>query len=307
VTALEDVLDRVDRTLAQVGERFPLHADPVTGEWRTTARGSWAAGCWVGLLWLRAKVTGAVRDAEAWSRKLACWADADTATQGLIFWYGAAAGERLGLSDEPVALARRGARSLAGRFDARAGVVPWGTAFGDDGTVRARVDGVPGTLPLLAWAGEEDIARAHAGRHLRLCRERAGWRWDGEAWWPEDEPPVGWSRGEAWWLLAAADARTWFKQDLVVPEWPGLVPHARRGGGPLDTSAAAIAAVALLKLGRHEQAAAVLRELEERHLVEGRLVDGCYAPHVGRELVWGDFFFALALAIEAGLVTAHAL
>lgn len=318
VTALEDVLDRVDRTLVEVGDRFPLYADG--GTWRTTGRGSWAAGCWVGLLWLRAKVTGtvqALRDAETWSTRLECWVDADTATQGLIFWYGAAAGGRLGLSEESTELASRGARSLGGRFDARAGVVPWGTAFGDSPDVRARIDGVPGTVPLLAWVGEHGIARAHTERHLRLCVEAPGWRWDGGTWRPEALPPHGWSRGDAWLLLAAADAVTWLGDDFAEPAhaaadaWPDHVPFAVGVDGPLDTSAAAIAAVALLKLGRRAQATAVLGRLEADHLVEGGLRNGCYDSHTGvavdHELVWGDFFLALALAIAGGEVGAHVL
>ncbi|MCS7475425.1 glucuronyl hydrolase [Umezawaea endophytica] len=317
MTALEDVLDRVDRTLVEVGDRFPLYADD---RWRTTARGSWAAGCWVGLLWLRAKMTGssrALRDAESWSARLECWADADTATQGLILWYGAAAGSRLGLSDVATPVALRGARSLASRFDARAGVVPWGTAFGDTPDVRARIDGVPGALPLLAWAGDLGIARAHTERHLRLCGAAPAWRWDGTTWRPEAVPPPGWSRGDAWLLLAAADAVAWLGDDFVEPAhaaadaWPGHVPFAVGADGPLDTSAAAIAAVALLKLGRRTEATAILRRLEDDHLVHGGLLNGCYDSHTGvavdHELVWGDFFLALALAVAGGEVGAHDL
>ncbi|HWO65132.1 MAG TPA: glucuronyl hydrolase [Umezawaea sp.] len=318
MTALEDVLDRVEKTLVEVGDRFPLHAEG--GTWRTTARGSWAAGCWVGLLWLRAKVIGtprALRDAETWSARLECWADADTATQGLILWYGAAAGSRLGLSTAPMGLALRGARSLASRFDARAGVVPWGTAFGDTPAVRARIDGVPGTLPLLVWAGNHGIARSHTGHHLRLCSGAPGWSWDDGTWRPEATPPIGWSRGDAWLLLAAADAVTWLGDDFTEPahaaanSWPAHVPFAVGSDGPLDTSAAAIAAVALLKLERYDEAAAVLRRLVDDHLVDGGLRNGCYDSRTGvavdHELVWGDFFLALALAIVGGHVGAHVL
>ncbi|WP_178390998.1 hypothetical protein [Streptomyces uncialis] len=101
-----------------------------------------------------------------------------------------------------------------------------------------------------------------------------------------------------------------------------LVPYADtdRPDGPLDTSAAAITAVALLKLARvpgphartyARRAGAILERLVRDHLSEprpgrpaGMLLDGCYdAPRglaVRHELVWGDFFLALALAALTG-------
>lgn len=50
------VLERTGQTAAEVGPRFPLYADPETGIWKTTSRGSWTGGFWAGLLWLRARV-----------------------------------------------------------------------------------------------------------------------------------------------------------------------------------------------------------------------------------------------------------
>lgn len=55
--ALDALLDRVDVTLAETGERFPYVADPHTGEWSTTDDGNWCAGHWIGLLWLAAEQT----------------------------------------------------------------------------------------------------------------------------------------------------------------------------------------------------------------------------------------------------------
>ncbi|MGH3928763.1 MAG: hypothetical protein ACRDTF_02150, partial [Pseudonocardiaceae bacterium] len=88
-------------------------------------------------------------------------------------------------------------------------------------------------------------------------------------------------------------------------------------GCPLDTSAAAIAAAALLTLAAlggpdsAEQHAAAVRTLEhlvERHLrSDGVLGEGCYdhtrdlaAAH---ELVWGTYFLAATLAVLSGRVT----
>ncbi|MCZ0981767.1 hypothetical protein O1L60_30535 [Streptomyces diastatochromogenes] len=63
--ALEAVLRRTGETARQVGERFPLYADPADGHWTTTGRGSWAGGFWAGLLWLRARRTGTAADRAA--------------------------------------------------------------------------------------------------------------------------------------------------------------------------------------------------------------------------------------------------
>ncbi|MYV67213.1 sugar ABC transporter permease, partial [Streptomyces sp. SID2131] len=91
--ALGLLFQRVTETLGQVGARFPLHADPADGHWTSTGRGSWTGGFWAGLLWLRARHTGSDTDraqAATVTARLAPWADADTATRGLILWYGTA-------------------------------------------------------------------------------------------------------------------------------------------------------------------------------------------------------------------------
>lgn len=99
--------------------------------------------------------------------------------------------------------------------------------------------------------------------------------------------------------------------------------------GPLDTSAAAIEAVALLKLAALTRAAGIgrtgeavgtadgadaptrrarriLYRLCSRHLTAGgALTAGCYDAGRGlaprHELIWGDFFLAFGLAILTGL------
>jgi unsaturated chondroitin disaccharide hydrolase len=350
VGALGRVLHRVESTLSTVDGRFPLYADPSTGAWRTTGRGSWAGGCWVGLLWLRARVTGSAthgRQAEDWARRLASWVDADTAVRGLILWYGAAAGVRLGLSEVGEAIALRGTHALCGSFHDQARVLPWGSAFGEgEVSVRARVDGVAGAVPLLAWSATRDASDASESRavrvaaenlrqHLRLCRTDGdivpAWTWHGRAWIPADEPPRGWSRGLAWLMLAAADATVWLGPEFEQPahglaqRWllrcsPQRVPVAVHGqpSGPVDTSAAAIAALALLKLGYHREGSELLRALVANHLTDGSdrrpagmLLDGCYDlardVAIRHELVWGDYFLALGLATVAGVIPADVL
>ncbi|MFD0372450.1 hypothetical protein [Streptomyces sp. NPDC127114] len=410
--ALGLLLGRVGETAEQVGDRFPLYADPVHGRWTTTGRGSWTGGFWAGLLRLRARHTGSRTDharATAATARLASWVGADTATRGLILWYGTAladeaegactgigtkrerateaavadssggkgGGGHESRGDAPDAVAmhgqalkgalahgghgghgsggaggkggdgpegrggavgqavgvgaacgratetavadgsggngdgtderRRGghgeAASVGGTasvgvlrqraadavlagFDPVLGLVPWGSALGGP-RLRARADGVPGLVPLLATAGPEGraAAAAHLHRHLDLClpptaarRPVPAWRRDAAGGWTaEADPAPGWTRGEAWLLLAVADALTCAADDDPAVWRVGrltdaaelllhscafltgpLVPpaDARRPEGPSDTSAAAIGAVALLKLARVPGAAA---------------------------------------------------
>ncbi|WKD31407.1 sugar ABC transporter permease [Streptomyces xanthophaeus] len=351
--ALAAVMARVAVTAEAVGPRFPLYAGPDDGRWTTTGRGSWTGGFWAGLLWLRARYTGDAADrraAAACTARLGPWVGADTATRGLILWYGTASA---GDDAEAAELRDRGARAVLSAYDRELGLVPWGDALGGP-RMLARVDGVPGTVPLLAGAGPQGAAAAasHLHRHLDLCLGasrglplRPALRFDAAAGWqPCADPPPGWSRGRAWLLLAVADAL--LRPDLAMPgpaarlaevaellssgaEFPAggparLVPaaDAARPDGPLDTSAAAITAVALLKLARvpgpragayAHRAEAILHRLAESHLTgpdsgrpPGMLLDGCYdagkALAVRHELVWGDFFLALGLAALHGVV-----
>ncbi|GGS10877.1 hypothetical protein Snoj_14600 [Streptomyces nojiriensis] len=348
--ALAAVMARVAVTAEAVGPRFPLYAEPDGGRWTTTGRGSWTGGFWAGLLWLRARYTGDAADrraAAACTARLEPWVRADTATRGLILWYGTApAGDDAAAAE----LRGRGAHAVLSAYDRELGLVPWGDALGGP-RLLARVDGVPGTVPLLAGAGPQGAAAAaaHLHRHLDLClgagRDRSlrpALRFDAAAGWqPCADPPPGWSRGRAWLLLAVADAL--LRPDPATPgpagrlaeaaellsaegEFPagGLVPaaDAARPDGPLDTSAAAITAVALLKLARvpgpraaayGHRAGAILHRLAEDHLTgtdsgrpPGMLLDGCYDAGkelaVRHELVWGDFFLALGLAALHGAV-----
>ncbi|MFJ6215716.1 sugar ABC transporter permease [Streptomyces sp. NPDC092296] len=346
--ALAGVLERVGTTAEEVGPRFPLYADPGTGRWTTTGRGSWAGGFWAGLLWLRALASGDRTDVAAARRstlRLACWVDQDTATRGMIFWYGTALADATadGLRD-------RAAHACLGAFDPVLGVVPWGGAFGGPRRL-ARADGVPGTVPLLARVGEAGLAaaRSHLTLHLGLCLgeepPRPAWAaLPGGGWRGCDEPAPGWSRTAAWLLLGAADGMSVpaigrcgelpaavrrLTALRLVGSAPLVPPAGGPGGpgGPGDTSAAAIEAVAALKLAARARAAGaaadadrlaaraelVLRRLCAHHLSEpggprpaGMLLGGCYDAERGlatrHELVWGDFFLAVGLAILTGLI-----
>ncbi len=330
--ALRQLTERVSVTEDAVGQRFPLYADPETGEWVSTRRGSWVAGFWAGQLWLRAALSGGGADraaAEAAVTRLRPAAELDTVTRGLLFWYGSAAGTRLDISESGAALARKVAGQLAATFDWEAGILPWGTGFGDAARpVVGRVDGLAGAVPLLAWAGETTIAERFV-RTLLECVTATpevvpAWEFTAGQIIPRSDPPRGWSRGAAWAALAAADAGYWLDPrfadlaDEILSRTGDSteIPTAATSAGPVpDTSAAAIIAVVLCKIGRPAAAADLVERLIRDHLsggvLPGRLLDGCYdggrSLATGHELIWGDFFLMLALAILEGEVSATAL
>lgn len=328
--ALAELLVRAGDTEAEVGGRWPLHADPGSGRWTTTARGSWTGGFWAGLLWLRAIMSGERADRVAATGRtalLAPWIEADTATRGLILWYGTAFGVA-GRDAAAAVLRDRAAQACLNAYDPRLGLVPWGKAFGGPREV-ARVDGLPGLLRLLRLRGPSGITAADDQLELQLRltlaeREpRPAWRARPDGTWARHpDPAPGWSRTTAWLSLAVADTgdeaqqRKLLAHPRVAARFAAASPAVppARPGGPSDTSAAAIEAVAALKLAVRAvatcpstaarlwgRAVAVLRELVTEHLREGRLLDGCYDIEHGvathHELVWGNFFLAVGLAI----------
>ncbi|MEV4748878.1 hypothetical protein AB0K21_21075 [Streptosporangium sp. NPDC049248] len=261
------------------------------------------------------------------------WIEADTATRGLIFWYGTAFGVAGG-DTAAAALRDRAARACLDAYDSGLGLVPWGEAFGGPREV-ARVDGLPGLLQLLRLQGPGGITAARNQLELQLGlttgeREpRPAWRARPDGTWAHhSDPAPGWSRTAAWLSLAVADAgdeaerRKLLSHPRVAARFAATSPAVplARPGGPPDTSAAAIEAVAALKLAARasatcpqtaarlrERATAVLRELVTAHLRDGRLLNGCYDIDHGvatrHELVWGDFFLAVGLATLTGVIS----
>ena len=104
-------------------------------------------------------------------------------------------------------------------------------------------------------------------------------------------------------MLGVADrlAAWWFAHvpGDGIPRWDFDAP----AGDPLDTSAAAITAAAVLRLGRADDAGQLVDALC-RHVTPYGLQAGCYHRRTGlavaNELVWGDFHLLEALLGLAG-------
>lgn len=321
--AVDGLVGRVDQTLARAADRFPVSADPVTGEWTWSADGGWFGGFWPGLLRLSAIATGHCGYADAatdYGGRLASRLTAPTVLRGFLFWYGAALGIVLGQERGPLAeVASRAAQSMSADFDPVGGVIPPGTEDAERyGWPRpgACVDGLPGTVPLLAFAAEHtgdprlwQLAAANVRAHHAMCV-----RPDGSVSQSATYDASGalanrvaingssvdstWARGQAWAMLgfaqaahrmpeftgAAVQVADWYldhvPEDLVC-YWDfddPAIPDVVR-----DTSATAIAASALAKLAplageKYRWAAEqTLGALVSGHLNDsGALVDGCY-------------------------------
>lgn len=352
-TAVNGLIRRVDGTLAESSGRFPVYADPESGRWTWAGGGEWCAGFWTGLLWLAAAGSGDDKYAQAAAQatdRLRSQLTLATILRGFVFWYSAGAGWSLGWdSDAMPELVVAAADALSEAFDPVAGVL----SPGQEDVVRyqwprpgACADGLPGAVPLLAAAAERagkpdwhEMALAHARNTIRLCGRPDGSvaqsaTYDGTGQLCGQDVPNGssnhstWSRAQAWTMLGLAQAaqrsaefvpvaaRTadWYLDhapDDLICFWDfddPAIPDA-----PRDTSAAAIAAAALAKLGsvaddRYRAAAErILATLAAAHLGRrGGLADGCYSHKEHKaerhELIWGDYFFLEAMLAVDGVI-----
>lgn len=290
----ENALARMQRRITDTAlanlNGFPQVADSQTGRWATVADGDWTGGFWAGLLWLAHFRSGDDRlrhQAEHWTERLRPRIHSQTVFRGFLFYYGAAVADIL--LDNPVGreLGLLGAQQLATLYDSRARLIPIGTqaAKAQEAHLReTNIDGLALTA-LLGWAAKrsgdetlQEIARAHAARHIELCI-----RDDGSAHQSarfdlstgnltarfthkgySDEST--WARAQAWAMLGYVLTAKWIPDEprflevgkLVSDWWIQQVPEdgvafwdfsdPKIPSVPRDSSATAIALASLLKL-----------------------------------------------------------
>jgi unsaturated chondroitin disaccharide hydrolase len=300
--------------------------------------------------------------ASAAMTRLECRLAIDNVLNGLVFYYGAALGAMLAGREDALALGKKGARALASHYQARAGFIPLGHQSGSltaDANGETNIDGVPG-MSLLFWAasrtGEDslaDVGAKHVQRHIELCQ-----RADGSLHQAALVDPVSgallrqysprgiatdgsWARAQSWGMLGFAQACAWTgdrrfaEAAMAVADWwlasvpsdrvaywdfaDPAIPRTER-----DTSASAMAASALLKLGQLAPTAqlrkryldagkATLDVLIDKYLTpthagdargRGILTEGCWQRNEGvatrHELIWGSYFMYEALLAVQG-------
>jgi unsaturated chondroitin disaccharide hydrolase len=335
---VDSLITRISDTLAQADGRFPVTADPSTAEWQWSSDGGWVGGFWVGLLRLAAWHVGEQRyrdAADAATAQLAARASAPTLLRGFLFWYSHGLAATLGQGDVSGA-AHRAAQELAQDLDQTAGVIPTGDEDAEQyewPRPGACADGLPGTVPLLYACGRGEAAAIHTDGTYRFCVRDDGSVSQDATYDDAGElvertaingihPDSTWSRAQAWAMLGFAQAAVRDEQfrpmaEKVASWWLAHLPSDHIAhwdfddpavpDAPRDTSATAIAAAALLKLGHRDDAATTVDALVRRIGPHG-LIDGCYNRKknvaVGHELIWGDYFLLESiLGLHHGLDT----
>jgi unsaturated chondroitin disaccharide hydrolase len=306
--------------------------------------------------------------ARKWCEALRPRATSNTVFRSFLFYYGAALGEILLGDERAMDVALEGARGLMALYNPEAGVFPLGTEAeeaSDVGDEDTSIDAVGSISALFGWASEKtgdrsyrEAAIRHAERHTEFCvRDDASVGQSGSF-----DPQTGeilrryshkgysedstWARAQAWGMLAYALSARWMPEHeafleiaIRVADWwvehvpedmvafwdfadPGI-PDVER-----DTSATAIAAASLLKLGElvpdgdlksryHDAARETVRTLVEDYLTPtgpgdsrtpGILTEGCYNKHIDlairNELIWGDYYLFEALQVLDGKIRA---
>lgn len=269
--AIDHLVDRVLRTRAECGQRYPLFAVPAGGSWTTSRRGSWCAGTWIGLLRMAAAHSGDTSTARAAlnrARSLVHWVDTDTVFRAMVVHCAtdpADAPDAVANDSAVAQLRQQCARSLTSAFSPLLGAIPDGTSLGRGalGSRLCTMDATASVIGLLTTAPQVPGASSVAHRHTkallggvlpdgRVYVERR-LRVDGRGTDPVGRPGI-WARGQAWALLGAAGAvgawgAAWLPQArALAAHWMALPvppPDIEGQAGPVDTAATAIAADAL--------------------------------------------------------------
>ena len=316
--------------------RYPIWADD-RGRWQTGGPDHWAAGFATGAQAL-AEICGVPVRGPALRPVVPD--DVDVSSfHAYTGWYAGHLDARAGESGRGEA-ARIAARLEAALLPSGALAVTEHDLRGPAGHAVAYVDAVgPAAALLAAYVGPEVGAR-HArwtlttlqrsdGSILQAARVDPATGKAREVYTATQgfAPTSRWSRAQAWGLLGAAMAPpgSVVSQGKALADW--WVAHAppraappwdfdAPAGGPVDTSAGAIAATAFLRLARDmdpPRAAAYRRSgLDLVHALlehvddDGALHDGCYHRPAGlapaNELIWGDYYLTEALALATDRV-----
>lgn len=333
--------------------------------WDRAHGNHWAAAFAVGACWLISQRSpSTLAEAKAAMRNLPVPPPKVTGFSAFVSWFGAGVGSSITKDPEAGTRTVAAARAMQSRarHDNAVLALDAETARAD-GQLNHYIDSVGPTISLLAEAARiecdtelQDLAADHGLWSPDVLRRPDGSMsqvitLDTSDWEIKDirtgeqglSAHSTWSRSQAWGLLAAATgaarcphrhgefllhahaiAGYWIERcglaGSPLPRWDFDAPT-----GPIDTSAAAIAATALLRLAaiiepRSSRQAVRYRHAAERTLAElcqrvtptspddrrppGMLLDGCYhypqGLAIADELVWGDYYLLEACVTALG-------
>ena len=332
---------------------YPVRTKP-DGSWLTVGADDWTAGFYAAALWRTYERTHdpAWRQrAQTWQAGLASETKHDNTDLGFKLFDTYGVGYQLTGDASYKKVVLNAAATVARRYDPDVGMFRVWDAANDQTQYRVNIDAMM-NLELMCWAGQNGgnpqyaaMATHHAQRALTdLVRP------DGSTWmFAGYDQNTGkllshftkqgyatestWSRGQAWavygfttayrytkdprFLDAARRTADYFVRRLPpdrVPYWDFDVPN--KATAPRDTSAAAVAASALLELsGFESDAAAKQRDIDNARDILTSLSSPTYAPRTSTKfaamlqhgtqhqpkgwadtgIMFGDYYFVEAL------------
>jgi unsaturated chondroitin disaccharide hydrolase len=329
--ALRRVLERCVAAGVEVpAGRYPVWADD-TGNWQSAGPDHWAAGFATGARRLAA-VCGSPAPRTATGPPVVPSGIEISSFHAFTGWYAGPSSEA----------ARIGRLLAAAMLPSGALAVTEGDLRGPGHLVVAYVDALGPAAALLAAEVGAEVGARHARWTLQTLQRPDGSLFQSALVDPTTGTIVDtvftaaqgfdrasrWSRAQAWGLLGAAmappESVTLAGQRLAdwwlahapgdsAPLWDFDAPR----GGPVDTSAGAIAATAFLRLAGRDRGPRsaeygraglkLLQALVGHVDARGALLDGCYHRPAGlapaNELIWGDYYLAEALGLATGLLS----
>lgn len=360
------IIDRVENTLDTSPIGFPHYADQQTGKWTFSSNGDWTGGYWVGMLWLTYQITKNKKfknEAEKLSFKLESRIYDDTVFRGMLFYYSSSLGSILNENDDLKKLGLNAANEFAKSFDKIAKVFPLGETAEETivGRSETNIDTLMCT-PLLWWSGKihnkvdhYKLALDHAHTLINYCVRNDGSICQSASFNETNGKLVKrythkgfsetscWSRGQAWGMLGYIFAYIYTKEkkflEVAIQTSDYFINRLPKDNIPFydfddpnipnvekDTSAATIAAAALIKIHKYgfkssqntiykETAENILESLIGNHLTPinkedfrpfGILTDSCYNRNIklatNNELIWGSYYFLESLCELTNIV-----
>ena len=331
---------------------YPVRTKP-DGSWLVVGKDDWTAGFYAASLWRtyeRTRDPAWLKRAQTWQAGLASETKHDNTDLGFKLFDTYGVGYQLTGDASYKKVVLDAAGTVAQRYDPDVGMFRVWDAATDTTQYRVNIDATM-NLELMWWAGQNGgnpqyatMATHHAARAMTDLVRPDGSTWMFAGYDQKTGKLLGhftkqgyatestWSRGQAWamygfttayrytkdprFLDTARRTAAWFVGHLPpdkVPYWDFDVPN--KATAPRDTSAAAVAASALLELSTFEtDAAAKQRDIDNARAILTSLSSPTYAPrnaafaamlqhgsqHVPKGwadtgIMFGDYYFVEAL------------